>query len=127
MKRDLEYLREILLTIESAGPKDRPTCQNFMPEKDNMDDFIKASFHISLLLDNNFIELEHEPIFVPGCIWKDYRIQRLTSQGCDYLDTIRNNEVWSGIKSKMGTLLESASLSTITSVGQALIKSQLGI
>ena len=63
MKRDLEYLRKMLITIEEADYDKILSNTDFMTDKSSDEEFILASFHISLLLDADFIELEIEPIY----------------------------------------------------------------
>lgn len=126
MKRDLEYLRKILITIEDADYDKTLSNVDFMTDKNSEKDFVLASFHISLLLDADFIELEIEPTYMYSN-WANYRILRLTNRGCDFLDSIKDDTIWSKTKTKLGTLLSSATLSIVSQVAQSIMKNQLNI
>lgn len=126
MKRDLELIREILSTIENFKYGSRITVKTFM-KTDDIDEFCNISFHIALLLDEDMIEIMDEPILTLSNPCEDYFVDRLTSRGCDYLDSVRNDTVWQETKGKIGSLINSVSLATISTVAQKIISQQLGI
>lgn len=126
MKRDLEYLRKMLITIEEADYDKILSNTDFMTDKSSDEEFILASFHISLLLDADFIELEIEPIYAHSN-WAHYRILRLTNNGCDFLDSIRDDTIWSKTKTKLGDLFSSATFTILSQTAQSIIKNQLNI
>ena len=141
MKRDLELIRNILLTLEADDFSQikRYSVDSFIPddlsteiESDDprvnspyMQEFNRISYHIELLLDEGFIEAESIPIM--RTTHNDYIITRITSRGHNYLDSVRNDTVWNQTKAKLGDLASSVTLSTITDVAQTLVRQMLGI
>lgn len=141
MKRDLELIRNILLTLESDDFSQikRYSVDSFIPDglsteiksddpranSPYMQEFNRISYHIELLLDEEFIEAES--ISQMGTTHDNYIIKRLTSRGHDYLDSVRNDTIWTQTKAKLGDLTNSVTLSTITDVAQTLVRQMLGI
>ena len=90
MKRDMDYIRELLLKIEESEDfltKDNcMICNKKMPE---------VEYHLSLLKDAGYID----GIFVDADNHlHEAVIKGLTWDGQDYLDTMRDDQVW--IKAK---------------------------
>lgn len=54
-------------------------------------------------------------------------IYRLTSKGHDYLDSVRNDSIYSKTKQKIASLGTSLALPLIRNIAESLIKDQLGI
>lgn len=142
MQRDLDLIRHILLTIESDdfSKNERITVDTFVDQNlpsdtdpyDNPSinspyeqEFARVSYHIDLLLDENFIEATR--ISAVGRLHDDFIIQRMTAFGHDYLDSVREESVWKHIKDKLGPYGKSVTLSTVTTVAQAYILQKLGI
>lgn len=139
MKRDLDLIRHILLTLEADdfSQKTRYTVSTFVDDTLSADsddsrqnspyvqEFARVSGHINLLLDEGFIEAKFFPEFYEG--YDDFIIERMTSFGHDYLDSVRDDNVWSKTKEKLGSLIDSVSLATITDVAQFCIHQMLGI
>ena len=121
MKRDLELIRHILLLRENSDEHDM-TVADFVTEQY---DFGAVSYHIKLLLDCCYIEAID--ISSLGNPYSNYFVLRLTSFGHDYLDTIRNDQIWANTKSKFGDLLSSATFEMIKKVAEVFILKQLGI
>ena len=107
MKRDLDFIRDLLLKIE-GGQKVFETASSeaaeilgFTPDTPlDREDADKLSGHINLLEDAGFIEVEAR--MGGGSIW----VKDLTWKGHEYLDTVRDNEVWMQTKAmvkKAGT------------------------
>lgn len=121
MKRDLELIRNILLNIESSS-KNRIYISD-LTDDEGMAPII--SLHIELLLDCNY--LEATPIKTMGCHYQQFIIHRMTSQGYDYLDNIRDEKVWQKTKSQIGKVSSSVSLEVIKTVSSKIILGMLGI
>ena len=107
MKRDLDFIRDLLLKIE-GGQKVFETASSeaaeilgFTPDTPlDREDADKLSGHINLLEDAGFIEVEAR--MGGGSIW----VKDLTWKGHEFLDTVRDNEVWMQTKAmakKAGT------------------------
>lgn len=120
MKRDLDLLRNILLRIEELEPnKKRITIESFT---DLCNDLNLISLHIELLLDNYFIETSSP---INSGSYKDFIIHRITSDGYDYLDAVRNPSIWVKTKNKLLQVGGTATLEIIKSVAETLIRNRL--
>lgn len=120
MKRDLNLIRKILLAIEESNSVPisfkgvEPLAQTI-----NVVDFASVSFHVSLLIDANYIEATD--ISIKGVNYKNYFITRLTNNGCDYIDSIRDISVWQKTQEKLQTIGGSASLDVIKTIATQII------
>lgn len=110
MKRDLDLIRYILICIENSDST-----------KITINDLINAdydaptiSFHISLLLDNGYIEATKFNAI--GQHYQQYLIKRITASGYDYLDNVRDIKIWSKTKELLKTMGNSASLELIKAI-----------
>lgn len=122
MKRDLNLIRNMLLRIEELNStKQKITIESFL---DLCADSALISLHIELLIDSNYIETS-EPIYC-GVI-KDFLIYRITSDGYDYLDSIRENSIWERTENMLFKVGGSAALDVVKSVAASIIKTRLGI
>lgn len=123
MKRDLDLIRDILLRIEAMPPEQTDLSSKQL--KNLCDNAAITDFHIKLLLDSKFIEVTH---CVPQNENKDiYFISRLTSSGCDYLDSIRNPKIWEATKEKIKSIGDSVSLEIVKDVAISVVRSYLGV
>lgn len=122
LKRDLNLIRNMLLRIEELNStKQKITIESFL---DLCADPALISLHIELLIDSNYIETS-EPIYC-GVI-KDFLIYRITSDGYDYLDSIRENSIWERTENMLFKVGGSAALDVVKSVAVSIIKTRLGI
>lgn len=122
MKRDLNLIRNMLLRIEELNStKQKITIESFL---DLCADPALISLHIELLIDSNYIETS-EPIYC-GVI-KDFLIYRITSDGYDYLDSIRENSIWERTENMLFKVGGSAALDVVKSVAVSIVKTRLGI
>lgn len=120
MKRDLELLRSILLAVESSDKNKISIKSLNLPYNEKT-----ISYHIELLLDVGYLEATEFPVLRQT--YSDFIIKRITSFGHDYLDNVRDDNVWNKTKSKLGDSIKSASLDVITAVSSEVIKASLGI
>ena len=123
MKRDLDLIRVIMLTLEEK----MEYSQNFQSNKlieainDETASMDKLAYHIGLLLESNFIkaiEYKHqsgEPT--------DYLINNITSKGQDFIDTIRQDTTWNKIKERAYNL-GGFSLSFLIEIGKDYLKNK---
>lgn len=121
MKRDLDLIRYILIGIEDS-----------VSTKLTIDDFVNddydahtISFHISLLLDYGYIEANKFNVI--GQNYQQYLIKRITSSGYDYLDSIRDSNVWSKTKESLKVVGGSASLEVIKAIAGKVALGFLGL
>lgn len=125
MKRDLDLLRKILLAIENA---DEFYYYNGIPHLASdigCSSLELVSFHVSLLVDNDYIEVLD--ISCCGINYDDYMIKRLTADGCDYLDNIRNDTIWNKTKEVISNAGGTCALDIVKSIAGKIILNQAGI
>mgnify|MGYP002715517673 CR=1 FL=1 len=87
MKRDLDLIREILLALESQLDGVNPGRVEIRGWDEN-----EVNYHTQLLSDRKFIEL-----FDPKSKYH-LSVQRITDAGHDYLDVVRDPEIWRKVK-----------------------------
>jgi hypothetical protein len=120
MQRDLDFLRLMMLKIEEK-PYKEVVDRSFFLQLDPSPE--KIAYHAELLIDSKYIigNIYRTIGFIP-----DFEIYRLTSDGCDYLDSIRNDNVWNTTKDKLLSVGSSASLAVVKAIAEgstlALIK-----
>lgn len=125
MKRDLDLIRKILLYIEDKPHRDRVYIEDLIENYNNEYSYETISYQVELLEDTHFIECDR--ITRMGTFVDGFIIYRLTSYGHDYLDSVRNNEIYKETKTKLGKFLSSATLDTISSVASSILLAKLGI
>ena len=100
MKRDMDLIRNLLLHIEA--------CSDVPPKVLCVEDFLRycsdryiISLHIELIRDAGLIE-------AISTSWmgdvKDFDISRLTFAGYEYLDAIRNKDIWHAVQEKINAI-----------------------
>ncbi|QIB50071.1 MULTISPECIES: DUF2513 domain-containing protein [Pseudomonas] len=122
MKLDKDLVREILLAVEASSPGESITLS-----LENRTDQ-EISYHVLLLHEAGLLVGQDASVLADVfAVWK---AKRLTYKGHEFLDTVRDGEVWRRTKAgaeKAGV----ASLGLIfelgKSVGKQLIKERLGI
>lgn len=92
MKRDIELIKEILIEIEKSGAPNEVVDVD-IPEKSQEE----ISYHIKLMNQAGLVEAED----VSGTGSFQWLPVSLTWQGHEFLDAIRNDTVWSKMKSKI--------------------------
>jgi hypothetical protein len=122
MKPDQDYIKKLLEAFEAAP---HPTVNIHGLEKAGVDYRDKKfEFHMGLFCDKGLVErADGEPGF--GLIrsmgghtaWADVPL-RLTAQGHDFLEAIRDKEVWATIKKEF----KEASFGTLLEVAKRLLK-----
>lgn len=103
MKRDLDLCRDILLKVEGAPPGGLPDCGSYRlndeVQNERAIDFgdhseAEVLYNIRLLFEAGFLG-QDTSIFVHGGI----ACRSMTWAGHDYLDAVRDPEIWSKTKS----------------------------
>lgn len=120
MKRDMNLVRAILLAVESCAEPYVSSAS--LP----MDDWDRAAvlLHLDLMIDAGLIDGEFTEY--SGGIGDAY-VRRLTWDGYDFLDNVRNEEVWAETRSTIGSKLGSASFDVVKAVASALALKALGL
>lgn len=104
MKRDMELVREILLTIEKS-----PTTRGTIPIKIAGFTDDEISHHIELLFKSGLIEASDNCTLSRYC----WLAKKLTWQGHDILDAIRDDNRWEKAKQHVLTLGKIVTVETI--------------
>lgn len=76
-------------------------------------------------MDNDYIEVLD--ISCCGINYDDYMIKRLTADGCDYLDNIRNDTIWNKTKEVISNIGGTCALDIVKSIAGKIILNQAGI
>jgi hypothetical protein len=121
MKRDLDLIRKILLTIEGA-PKSKES--NAVEELESEHDYDILQYHLSLLLEAGLINaIDMSSGNQP---YGSYIVQKLTWSGHEFLDTARNDTRWE--KAKEATKkIAGISFDVLKALLIAWMKEELGI
>jgi hypothetical protein len=116
MKRDMDLVREILLAVEADEGDPEALRQIDVPGHDGLE----IAYHIQIVAEAGFIEAEE---LTSNTIY-DWRAKRLTWDGHEFLDTVRDTETWNEVKSgaaKAGA----ASLQFLWEIGKEIAKQKL--
>lgn len=119
MKRNLDLIRNILFAVENSNSIDACLTLNGL-SKLHLDQEL-ILYHVFLLDDAGFIIgiIDETAPYVS--------ITRLTNEGHDYLDTIRDDSVWKQTKSTLGKISDSASLEVVKTIASKLALTFLGL
>ena len=151
MKMDIDLLRDIMIVIEDVSTSTSSFSQDLIFErlypdiKDASEDdiwdspeleerilqsFESITYHLDLLKDADFftgraaIQYPYKGLIIP----KAYSsIQRLTFEGHNYLNAIRDNTIWAKTKEALVSVGSSASIEIIGDVAKQKIKEVLGL
>lgn len=93
MKRDMDIVREILLAIESSNQNPMDVLDLNLPNRNRQ----LVSYHVHILEEAGLIDA----INFSDDSEHDYRPQSLTWQGHEYLEVIRDLDVWTKTKEQM--------------------------
>ena len=115
MKLNKDLMREILLQIE-ASPNPMGWVDISIPEHTEEE----IAHHIQLLHEAGFVEADD----VTTLSGYDWRARRLTYKGHEYLDAIRDREVWRLTK-EVGKKTGVASAKVLFEVAKHIAKQQL--
>ena len=115
MKRDKELMREILLRIE-ASPSPVGFVEIDIPKHAQ----IEVSQHVELLSEAGFIEAYD----LTTMDSYDWRPKRLTYEGHEFLDTVRDPEIWRATK-ETAKKVGASSVEVLFEIGKNLVKQKL--
>jgi hypothetical protein len=121
MKRDIELMRDLLLCIEAADGFDgarqiQPVVGMLTVRKDN---YSQAAYLLTQLVEAGFIDRNKSTMPMPT-------ISRLTWHGHEFLDIIRDPDVWAQLKARMVTV-SSVSIELLGKLAQAEVGARLGL
>lgn len=124
MKLDKDLVREILLAVEASNHSpDEPIDLSLEGRKAEV-----ISYHVLLLMEAGFLTA-HSQTFLEDTfpVWKP---KRLTYEGHEFLDTVRDGEVWRRTKAgaeKAGVAGLGVLLELSKAYGKEVLKEKLGI
>lgn len=108
MKRDLDYMRQLLAELEASEQWQHEI--GLSDDEDDLDE--KRDYHVILLRDEGLLER-----IQPG-------IYRMTAKGHDFLDHTRDDTIWSKSKETVSTLKDH-SISMLMSVAEGYVRAKL--
>lgn len=118
MQRDMDYVRELLLDIEG---KERPGLKDLLPVNAGNDEYLKLAEHLRMLVDEAGFVSGTPAHNLAGKNWLDLR---LTWQGHDFLNSVRDPETW--VKTKKGALAAGGwTVDILKDLAKGFIKKQL--
>ena len=112
MQRDLDLIRKILLRLESSNAK--ATHHPTPPEGCGEEQF---EYHMEILAEAGFIKMNRHETY-DGVSYEDCR---LTWSGHEYLDAVRDSNVWNKVKEEAAQL-ESVPVAVIRDIALAAIR-----
>ena len=120
MKRDIDLLRGILLRIEAEGDPEEPLIHSL--SVDGYDQAV-VNEHVKLLIESGYVEGEikystNNRILLTA-------IRGLTPKAYDFLDNIRNHELWQRIRERIATTTGTASLPIIEHFANQVVSAAL--
>jgi len=118
MKRDMDLIRDVLLKLEGM---DKPAAKNLTNDEDTDEDYQKLLEHLQLLIDEAGFVSGISAHSAGGKYWLDLR---LTWEGHEYLDTIRDAEIWSLTKDK-AQKVGGFSVEVLGAIAKGLIKKKI--
>ena len=126
MKRDLDLIRQIMLTLEEKMEygKNFKSAQLIEVMQDKTLSAEKLAYHIGLLVESDFIRAKEHKYY--GAEPTDYLMNTITSQGQDFIDTIRQDTTWNKIKEKAYEI-GGYSLPLLADIGFGILKDKIGI
>ena len=120
MKRDIDLLRAILLQVEALGNPEEPLIHSLSVEGK---DQAHVNEHVKLLIESGYLEGEikystNNRILLTA-------IRGLTPRAYDFLDNIRNNELWHRIRERIATTTGTASVPIIEHFAHQVVSAAL--
>jgi Hypothetical protein (DUF2513) len=121
MKRDMDLVREILLKIEDLPSYEEPVdieIERYSEEN--------IQFHLKQLQEANLIEV---PDIGLSTSWAKVNIMptRLTWQGSEFLDSIRNENVWKKTKEFIAKNGGGFVLSVVKDLAVSYLRQEMGL
>ena len=121
MKRDMELIRRILLNIEEYGDLNEQAIYSYNYDLETI------ATHIEMLQQAGYLDAKVH--FAMGHVPMEINYTRLTWSGHDFLDSCRNDNVWSKTKKVISDSVGTTTLDVIkqvcTKISHDLIMQQL--
>jgi hypothetical protein len=113
MKLDKDAVRAVLLAVEANNGTPRGWIDIEIPGFTE----VQVSYHVELLSEAGFLEVQ-DLSHIGSYEWKP---KRLTFAGHEYLDTVRDNEIWRLTK-EGAKEVGASSVSMLFEIGKAIVK-----
>ena len=116
MKRDMDLVRTILLTAESAARPDDIEVEG--------QDVRAIAHHIEILDDAGFVE--------PDILYSEEGpiragVRRLTWEGHEFLDAVRDDTVWQRTQDRIRSTVGTAAIEAWKATAEAITRGLLGL
>ena len=105
MRRDMDFVRELLFYLENATPTRSGWIEVSMPGRSDEE----TAYHLQLLTEGGFIQAKHFST-TDGEFWYPTSI---TWSGHDFLDAARSDTIWAKAKAKLQEVGGSAALTVV--------------
>lgn len=126
MKRDMEYIRELLLKIEGAeGPIENSL--DLLGPTPSDEDTSKLNYHLEMLIDETGFVTGIEAHSMEHMQWMELK---LTWRGHEFIEQVRDPEVWARTKEgakKAGNFGIEFLIEIAKAYGKHVAKERLGI
>jgi hypothetical protein len=121
VQRDMDLIRQLLLRIEQDPKLNGKEWIHFDPSELGLANrnSEEIGYHLAMLIEADFVEGRIGIEAIPT-------ISKLTWEGHEFLDNIKNDNVWNKTKSRIGDL-GTVSLKVVASIAEAEIKKHLGL
>lgn len=120
MTRDMDFVRKILMKVEASDD----SVFDARALVDGVHDAAFVLHHIELLMNAGYIEATVNYYKSGG---GQALVKRITWEGYEYLDAVRDDTVWSRTKSIVTNAVGSTSLEVIKMVAGKVAKEMLGL
>jgi len=124
MKRDLDLVRQILLTVEEAKPGQQIDLEDFRKELPERLDEVSA--HVELLDEAGYLDAIISQELTPSGP-RQFFITKIEWAGYDYLDAVRDAGIWAKTKEKLKSVGGGTTLDIAKAVATKLITDSLGV
>jgi hypothetical protein len=124
MRRDDDLIRQLMLDLETAneGLGDDHPVDGFTRDQ--------VAYHLALILKSGLAEgpaptyyADNTSTTVPNAVF----VFRLTPEGHDFIDTLRDDTIWHKVKESSKKVGGSLTLELLKQLGTSIMKAQLGL
>lgn len=120
MTRDMDLVRKILVAVEARNERFRfseLTIDGYEPSE--------VSGHLEILAEAGYVEIENQTSMDTS--YRKFSPKRLTWDGHEFLDSVRNDSVWTEVKKKVTSQGGALPLEVIKALAIAALKAHLGL
>ncbi|MGA7385589.1 MAG: DUF2513 domain-containing protein, partial [Methylocella sp.] len=126
MKRDMNFIRDLLLKIEEFDPKTpakKPSSDELLPANPNEADCEKLSEHLLKLINEAKLVSGISATSRMGAMnWTELR---LTWKGDDFIALVRNSEIWEEAKNAVDSAGSDFSLDLLMNLAEGIVRKRI--